>query len=294
MNDANERDVRGAAFVFVGGTRGIGREVARALASRGAAVLVVGRDAERGAEVARELTERGASEASFLRADVSSIAGMAHAARGIEAWRGAIAGLVHSAMVVESLTRRVRTADGLDLAFGLQYLARHALDRALEPALARSGDGRIVLVGAQAPASTRVDLADPQFDRRRWTLPASLMASQVLGALHVQEAARRWPATVTPSIACVGMTRTETARSLAWPIRALYALAASSVGDSARNAIRALVAADAAGLRGATLLDPRRMEPTPIALDEQLARDAWALAEDLLRRGGFDRTRAER
>ncbi|WP_437688766.1 hypothetical protein [Sorangium sp. So ce176] len=208
------------------------------------------------------------------------------AAERIRASRRVIHGLVHSAMTVSF--QRATTADGFELAFGLQYLARYALNRALVRELAASGDGRIVHVGGKAPPGLSPDLEDLQFDRRRWSLLRALMSSQVLGYLHVQEAAKRWNGVpVTASIACVGMTKTQNAMSGPWWVRALYSVAGAAPERSAENVVRLLTAADASDAHGAVLFDPKRFTPTPLAYDAALASRAWELSEGLVRERGL-------
>ncbi|XXX80723.1 SDR family NAD(P)-dependent oxidoreductase [Sorangium sp. So ce134] len=282
-----ERSVKDACFVFVGGTGGIGLAAAKAVARRGASVILVGRDRARGEEAARAVREAGAREVAWVSADVSSVAGVAKAVEGIRASRRAIHGLVHSAMTVSF--RRATTADGFELAFGLQYLARYALNRALVGELAASGDGRIVHVGAKAPSGLTPDLDDLQFERRRWSLLPALMSSQVLGYLHVQEAAKRWQGLpVTASVACVGMTRTESTMKGPWWVRALYSVAGARPERSAENVVRLLTAADARDAHGAVLFDPKRASPTPLSYDPALARRAWELSERLVRERGLE------
>lgn len=282
-----ERALAGANMVFIGGATGIGFAAAQAVARRGASVFVVVRDPSRARAAAQALREAGAPEAGWAAADVSTVAGIERAVAAITSWRGALHGLVHSAMTVKFL-RRAQTDDGLELAFGLQYLARHALNRALLAPLAASGDGRIVHVRGKAPAGTLPDLDDLQFERRRWSLVASLMSSQVLGYLHVQEATRRWRALpVSATIACVGMTRTKGTSELPWGLRHLYHLFSATPERAAENVVRALTIADAGPLRGAAFFDPRRPVATTLDHDPALAAAAWARAESLLHARGF-------
>ncbi|PCC72148.1 short chain dehydrogenase [Nannocystis exedens] len=282
----DERPLRGLNFVFSGGTAGIGLTAATALARRGAALLLLGRDRERGERAVATVRAAGAAEAEFRAADLTTMAGVGRAIEAIGAWRPALHGLVHTAMTASM--RRVDTADGFERAFGLQYLARYALNRGLLTALARSGDGRIVHVGAKAPAGLVPDLDDLQFERRRWSLLPALMSSQVLGYLHVQAAAQRWrDLPVTTSIACVGMTRTDTVREWPWYIRGLYRLFGTSTERSAANVVRLLTAADVRGMNGAILFDPGRFEATPLALDDALAQRTWELSDRLARSRGL-------
>ncbi|MDC0721464.1 SDR family NAD(P)-dependent oxidoreductase [Nannocystis bainbridge] len=282
----DERRVRGLNFVFSGGTAGIGLTAATAMARRGAAILLLGRDGERGERAAATVRAAGAAVAEYRAADLTTMAGVGRAIETIAGWRPALHGLVHTAMTASM--RRVDTADGFERAFALQYLARYALNRGALAQLARSGDGRVVHVGAKAPAGLVPDLDDLQFERRRWRLLAALMSSQVLGYLHVQAAAQRWrDLPVTASIACVGMTRTDTAREWPWFIRALYRLFGASTERSAANVVRLLTMADARPANGAICFDPGRFEPTPLCLEAELARRTWELSDRLARERGL-------
>jgi NAD(P)-dependent dehydrogenase (short-subunit alcohol dehydrogenase family) len=280
------RNLRNANIVFVGGSGGIGLAAATAVARRSAAVLLVGRDRARGEQAAQVARAAGAAEATWIYADISSVSGVARAAEAIRAWRPALHGLVHSAMT--SNFKRTTTPDSFELAFGLQYLARYALNRALVDRLADSGDGRIVHVGAKAPKGLLPDLSDLQFERRRWRMLPALMASQVLGYLHVQEAARRWrDLPVTATIACVGPTMTDTIRRQAWWVRALYKVIATTPERSAQNVVRLLATPDARPFNGAVLFDSRRFQATPLAYDAGLATQVWQLSENLVEARGL-------
>jgi NAD(P)-dependent dehydrogenase (short-subunit alcohol dehydrogenase family) len=283
----DERPLYGRSFVFSGGTAGIGLAAAAAVARLGAEVLLLGRDPQRGERAAATVREAGAGAAAYCAADLTTIAGVARAIAAIAAWRPALHGLVHTAMTASM--HRVDTADGFERAFALQYLARYALNRGLLRALAASGDGRVVHVGAEAPAGLVPDLDDLQFKRRRWALLPTLMSSQVLGYLHVQEAAQRWRGLpVTASIVCVGMTRTDTVRDWPWYIRALYRVLGVAPERSAANVVRLLTAVDASRAHGSIFFDARRFEPTPLALDADLARRTWELSDELVRARGLE------
>lgn len=231
------------------------------------------------------LRAAGAQEARWLSADRSSVSGVSEGARAVLDWRCEIHGLVHSAMTVTTreVARRL-SPDGLEWAFALQHLARAALNQALVGALAASGDGRIVHVGAVPLARLVPDLDDLQIERRKWSLMHSLMSSQVLGILHVQAAARRWRDTpVRLAIACVGPTKTDTLGEQAWWARALYAVIATTPERSAQNAVRYLLEDDVRAMSGVAFRDWKTFHATPIAYDEALAGRAWSLTEELLR-----------
>jgi 3-oxoacyl-[acyl-carrier protein] reductase len=68
-------NIRDKAFLVVGGTAGIGRAAAHALAADGASLLVVGRDAARATQAATELVREGATTAHGRSIDVSEEGG---------------------------------------------------------------------------------------------------------------------------------------------------------------------------------------------------------------------------
>jgi NAD(P)-dependent dehydrogenase (short-subunit alcohol dehydrogenase family) len=231
------------------------------------------------------LKQAGAASADWLQADLSSRAGIAAAARGILAWSPKLHGLVHSAMTIDLGARgRQLTPDGFEHAFGLQYLARAGLNMALVDALAASGDGRIVQVGAKPPKGLTPDLDDLQFERRPWSLIASLMSSQVLGLLHAQEAARRWnDRPVHIAVACVGPTSTEVFQRRPWWMGALYSVIATTPERSAANVSHYLRECDVSALSGVAFDNPKRYVAHRIAYDADLAARTWDLTTELLK-----------
>jgi len=83
---------------IVGGTRGMGRALARLLAARGDAVVLLGRDAHELATSARDLTARGAQGAVATgRLDLAEPAGFAAALDAADAAAGGLDALVVTA-----------------------------------------------------------------------------------------------------------------------------------------------------------------------------------------------------
>ena len=66
-------NLKGSTVLVTGSTDGVGRLVARRLGNAGARVVVHGRDADRGAQVVADI-ERAGGAATFLRADLASLA----------------------------------------------------------------------------------------------------------------------------------------------------------------------------------------------------------------------------
>jgi 3-oxoacyl-[acyl-carrier protein] reductase len=90
-------DLSDKVIVVTGGTRGIGRATAAALAEAGATVIVTGRDADRAAEVAKEI---GPTAAGYAL-DVSDFDSVGQVFRTIAQDHGRIDGAVANAGVLE-------------------------------------------------------------------------------------------------------------------------------------------------------------------------------------------------
>lgn len=282
-----ERPIEGANFVLFGGSSGIGRAVATALAQRGAALLIVARGRAEGEATVAQLRASGAASADFLRGDLSSVAGIQAVAAGIQAWRPTLHGVLHTAMAAFN-GKRV-TTDGFEFAFALQYFARATLNRLLLAQLVASGDGRIVHIAGNVPASIRPDLDDLQYERHKWSFFKAVLGSHALGFLHIQEAARRWqdlPVSITA--ACVGPTKTKAMADPAMPlIMRLMGLFGTQPEISARNAVRLLTTADSREINGSILRQPKHYRPEALALDPAAASELWQRTTQLAQERGL-------
>lgn len=267
-------------YVFVGGSRGIGR-VAALKVARGNSVLVVSRGKARAEATVKELREAGA-QAEWLEADLSSTTGVLKAASEVKSWRSSLNGLVHSAMDVDLKAGRSVSVDGFDFPYAMQFHARALMNRELIDSLAASDDGRVVHVAAVPPKRTVPDFDDLHFQRRKWRLMSSLMSSQLLGLLHVQASAKHWAhLPVAVSAACVGPTKTEAIDQQAWWVRALYSVIATTTERSAENVVRFLN--DTQRFPGAVTLQWKKFTPTPVAFPEAWSERAWELTQSVAR-----------
>jgi NAD(P)-dependent dehydrogenase (short-subunit alcohol dehydrogenase family) len=107
------------AAVVVGGTKGIGREIARRLVGSGHRVDIVGRPGSTGAAVAAEIG------ATFLPADVSELSEVRRLAAVLAERHDRLHWLVQSADVLTA--KRIETSEGFEVGFATNYLSRFAL-----------------------------------------------------------------------------------------------------------------------------------------------------------------------
>jgi NAD(P)-dependent dehydrogenase (short-subunit alcohol dehydrogenase family) len=136
--------------LVVGGTRGIGREIARRLVADGFDVTVAGRPSSESAATAAGMG------ATFLPADVSDPDQVRVLASEFRSRHDRLDHLVQTADVIKK--SRVDTADGVEVGFATNYLSRFLLVGLLLDLL-RAAPGRILHVAA-AGAAGRLSLAD--------------------------------------------------------------------------------------------------------------------------------------
>lgn len=283
-----ERDVKGKNFVFVGGSQGMGRAAAMALAGRGASVLILGRNKDAGAAAVAAAKTAGAASADFISSDLSTVAGIRAAADGIRAWKPEIHGLMHTAM--SAFNQKIITADGLEFAFALQYLARVGLNRLLISNLAASGDGRIVHIGGNvSPGMAGVDLDDLQFERRKWSFFKAILGTHHLGYLFLQEAAKRYAdLPVSFAASCVESVKTQVMLDPKMPfIMRLMGRFGTTPELASRNAVTLLTTADASGLKGVIVPKSKVYAPQPINRDAADAAKLWDITTKLAQEKGL-------
>jgi NAD(P)-dependent dehydrogenase (short-subunit alcohol dehydrogenase family) len=136
--------------LVTGGTDGVGKEIARALAQRGARLIIVGRDADKGARAEREIRASSDNkDVEFIRADLSLVREARRLGDEVASRWPAMHYLVHSAGIVRG--RRVVTAEGIESNFATNYLTRFELTVRLLSALRAAGrpgqSARIVMIG---------------------------------------------------------------------------------------------------------------------------------------------------
>lgn len=138
--------LRDRACVITGGSRGIGRVTARLLAAEGARLLVIGRDAERLEETVQACRAAGSPDAAALVLDITAPGAGERVLATADSAFGGVEVLVNNAGT--SAVRRLDelTDEEWQAQWDLHVMAPMRLMRALVPAMARRGWGRVVNV----------------------------------------------------------------------------------------------------------------------------------------------------
>lgn len=139
----------GRVALVTGGSRGIGRAIALALASDGAGVAIAyRRDEEAAAKTVADLQALGA-EARAFRASVDTVDGCRDLAAGMEEEFGRLDILVHSAGIA-SRGQSVADTDPAELTrvLGVHAFGPHYLSRAVLPLLRQAERGDMVFISS--------------------------------------------------------------------------------------------------------------------------------------------------
>lgn len=138
----------GRTAVVTGGSSGIGRGIATALARAGAAVVVVARGEDRVADTVRELTDSGC-RAAGLPGDLSTREGIRAIADTAAEPFGEPDVLVHSAGINIRPPFAEITQDDWDATMTVNALAPFLLGQRFAPGMAERGFGRLIHISSQ-------------------------------------------------------------------------------------------------------------------------------------------------
>ncbi len=144
-------------ILVTGSTGGLGREVARRLASEGAHVIVHGRNRERGMELVAEIAREGKGSARFYAADFAAFDQVRGFAEAILRDYDRLDVLVNNAGVGSAPAERWLSEDGHEYRFQVNYLSGFLLTHMLLPRLLASTPSRIVNVSSVAQRAIDFD-----------------------------------------------------------------------------------------------------------------------------------------
>ena len=173
-------DQSGRTWLITGATSGIGYETAKAASRAGARLVLASRDEGRAQAAAATLP--GPAEGIVL--DLESQRSVREAAAQV---RGPVDVLVNNAGRV-SPTRAV-TVDGYETILAANVLGPFAFTNLVLPQVTE----RVVIVGSNAhrQADRWLDLGDPHFRRRRWSIAGAYSQSKLLDMLWGLALSRR-------------------------------------------------------------------------------------------------------
>jgi len=277
-------DLRGRTAIVTGANAGLGLEITAALAGRGARVVLACRSTARADAAADEVRRRCPDAVLEVRVlDLADLDSVADFAAGLRSEHDRLDILVNNAglMAIDE----ARTAQGMEMQFGVNHLGHFALTVRLLPLLLATPGSRIGTMSSVAHRGAR-GLPAPAGERhyRRW--PA-YSHSKLANLLFTAELHRRLTEAAAPTIAVAAHPGssdtdlgTEGSGLFNLPMRRLFPLVTQSARAGAAPMLRAVTDP---GVRGGEFYGPRfltrgapvRETPSRAARDMRTARWLW-------------------
>ena len=265
--------------LVTGGSSGIGRALAEALAAAGLTVGIVARDAARGEEARGSIAAASGNErVELFIGDLSDLSSVRRLAKTIaEAYR-AIDVLVHCAAVYTP--HRAVTADGLERMFATNLAGPFLLTNLILDQL-RAGPARILVLSA--PSTVKLDFDDLQAERRFRSLSV-FGASKSADLLFTFELARRLEGSGTTANAIhPGLVRTNLMRDAPAPLRWATWLVSGSPARAVKTIIPVALAPEYDGRSGHFYKGGREIKAPSYTLDREVAIRLWDVTASLTR-----------
>ncbi|SBN61622.1 Short-chain dehydrogenase [Curtobacterium sp. 9128] len=270
--------------IITGGTSGIGRATAVALAESGARVILAVRNEEKGRAVASDLPgTRGTHRVRHL--DLARLETVEAFAGGVDE---PVAILVNNAGVESKDLQR--TADGHELQFGTNHLGHFLLTTLLLPRIT----DRVVTVASQAERMARLDLTDLDWYRRTYNAGRAYADSKLANLLFTSELDRRLLTSgshVRAFAAHPGLVKTAIYQRPAGQRPNLWDRLVPILGQEPEDGALPSLLAATADLPGGTFVGPQRMMHmrggaevigrSKQAQDPETAARLWSISEQM-------------
>jgi NAD(P)-dependent dehydrogenase (short-subunit alcohol dehydrogenase family) len=278
----------GKICLITGGTNGIGKSTAQALAKMGATVVIVGRNAPKTAQVVAEIrAASGNNNVHALLADLSAQQEVRRLADAFTSQYPHLHVLINNAGA--AFMHRQLSVDGIEMTFALNHLATFLLTNLLLDTLKASAPARIINVSSGAHTSGKIEFDNLQGERTYGfgAYPNAKLAT----ILSTVELARRLEGTgVTVNALHPGFTSTGFGKNNGKVMAALVGLVAPLVGRSpakgAETSIYLAASPRVAGITGQYFYDSQVQSAAPQATDMAVARKLWAVSAELVHLAG--------
>lgn len=270
--------------LITGGTDGIGKAAAQAIAAQGGCVVIVGRNAAKAEAVAAELRQTSGNPAvDFLLADLSSMAEVRRLTDEFTARYDRLDVLINNAGAV--FMRRQETVDGLEMTFALNHLSYFLLTNLLLDELKARAPARVVVVTSAAEGGAKIDWEDLQMTKKYNGFQA-YVNSKRCNLYFTYELARRLAGTgvtvnaLHPGSVATGIWANPFGR-LGGIARTLTRLTMRSPEQGAETVVFLATAPEVEGTTGRYFIDKQPRYSSRASQDAEAARRLWLISAAL-------------
>jgi NAD(P)-dependent dehydrogenase (short-subunit alcohol dehydrogenase family) len=270
-------DMTGKVCVVTGANSGIGKETARALARAGAHVVIVSRNQNKGMAALDEIRrDTGSTEVDLLIADMSSFASVRELAAEILREYSRLDVLVNNAGA--ALPKRTLSADGVEMTLAGNHLGPLLLTLLLTDMLKASAPSRVVNVSSEAQRGVRLDMSDPQFERRKYRAIAAYGQSKLMMNICTFELSRKLEGSgvtvncLHPGVVATNIAGGSAITKIMWVVFSPFMLNSK---DGAAVSIYLATAPEVANVTGKYFVKCKPAQSNPLSYDPKVAREVW-------------------
>ena len=280
----------GRVALVTGANSRLGFETARMLAIRGAEVILACRSPSKGEQALRRIREAcPQAHVSLLPLDLADLGSVEEASATILAEQAHLDLLINNAGVM--VPPFGRTKQGFELQFGTNHLGHFALTARLLPLILRTPGSRVVVLSSAGAHFGRIDLADLNYERRRFSNWGAYCQSKLANLVFALDLARRLSAAHRDTIATVahpGGAATDLQRNAGFFRAVVNPFLAAAPAAGALPTLRAATDPEAGNGSYWGPSGPFEMRGSPApaylprrARDPVQARRLWTASEDL-------------
>ncbi len=277
-------NMKGKICLVTGGTNGIGKATAQALAQMGATVIIVGRDAQKTSKIVMEIrAASGNPGVGSMLADLSSQQEVRHLADEFKSRYSHLHVLINNAGGF--FMKRELSVDHIEITFALNHLAPFLLTNLLLDTIKASAPARIINVSSNAHTAGKIEFDNLQGERSY--RPRAYDDSKLANILFTMELAHRLEGSgVTVNALHPGFVATGFAKNNGKVIAAFIGLLAPLVARTpAKGAETSIYLASSPSVEGTTgeyFHDSRVFQVAPQATDKLVARKLWDISAEMV------------
>lgn len=278
---ARDTSMQGRVCLITGGSSGIGRETALALAAKGARVGIVVRDQNRGNDALAEIkVQTGNDQLDLFLADLGSQQSIRTLAEEVKGRYNRLHVLVNNA---GGVFPRSETVDGIERTFAVNHLAYFLLTDLLLDLIKASAPARIVNVSSGAHTGGKINFDDIQ-GQKKYTSFRAYSQSKLANVLFTYELARRLRGTgVTVNALHPGVVATKFGTEFG-PARFALGLVRRFLKTPEQGAATSIYLASSPEVEGVTgkyFIDSKPARSSKISYDSQTAARLWQVSAEL-------------
>jgi len=285
MKEKLKDNMNGKICLVTGGTNGIGRATAQALAQMGATVVIVGRDAQKAVQVTKEIQAASSNpNVDWLLADLSSQQDIRRLVAEFKSKYSQLHILINNAGGT-FMTRQL-SVDGIEMTFALNHLAYFLLTNLLLDMIKASAPARIINVSSDAHSGGKIEFDNLQGERS-YSGIGPYGNSKLANILFTTELARRLEGTdvsvnaLHPGLVSTGFGKNNP--GLVMKIMGVVIpLIARSPEKGAETSIYLVSSPAVQNITGKYFVDCKVTQPAPQAADSAVAKKLWDVSAEMV------------